>query len=204
MADLAHDASGPASSEPAGITQQAKQPVSSDRGKLRVFISYSRDDLDFADQLTAALDLSGFECFIDREGISGGEEWKRSLGGLIREADTVIFVLTPNSAHSPICDWEVEEATRLNKRILPILCRPLEGVSPPPRLQELNYIFFYKAPCSQKTTRKRWPSRIAPTRFFRITLGSNLTGRMHSCSWGTMKRQKHSTLSARGGPRTVG
>src|SRR6516164_8706908 len=121
MADLAHDASGPASSEPAGFAQQQTgRPASSnDRGKLRVFISYSRDDLDFADQLTAALDFSGFECFIDREGISGGEDWKRSLGGLISEADTVVFVLTSNSARSPICDWEVEEATRLNKRILP-------------------------------------------------------------------------------------
>ena len=95
---------------------------------------------------TAALDFSRFECFIDREGISGGEEWKRSLGGLISEADTVVFVLTPNSARSAICDWEVEEATRLNKRILPIVCRPLEGVSPPPRLRDLNYIFFYKEP----------------------------------------------------------
>ena len=46
MADLAHDASGPASSEPAGIAaQQASGPASSDKGKLRVFISYSRDDL---------------------------------------------------------------------------------------------------------------------------------------------------------------
>ena len=58
MADLAHDASGPASSEPVGIAlQQASRPASSDRGKLRVFISYSRDDLDFADQLDAALDV---------------------------------------------------------------------------------------------------------------------------------------------------
>jgi uncharacterized protein len=147
MADLAHNASGPASSEPTSIAvTQAGRPASSDKGKLRVFISYSRDDLDFADQLTAALDFSGFECFIDREGISGGEEWKRSLGGLIGEADTVVFVLTPNSARSAICDWEVDEATRLNKRILPIICRPLEGVSPPPRLRELNYIFFYKEP----------------------------------------------------------
>jgi TIR domain len=78
MADVSHDTSGPASSESAGIAlQQASQPASPDRGKLRVFISYSRDDLDFADQLAAALDLSGFECFIDREGISGGEAWKQ-------------------------------------------------------------------------------------------------------------------------------
>lgn len=95
MADLAHDASGPASSEPAGIAlQQASGPASSDRGKLRVFISYSRDDLNFADQLDAALNACGFECLIDRHDISGGEDWKRRLGNLISEADTVVFVLT--------------------------------------------------------------------------------------------------------------
>jgi TIR domain len=66
------------------------------------------------------------------------------LGNLISEADTVVFVLSPSSARSPICDWEVEEATRLNKRILPIVWRPLGGVSPPPRLRERNYIFFYE------------------------------------------------------------
>jgi transposase len=44
-----HDASGPASSEPAGIVPLgARSPASSDRGKLRVFISYSREDLESA------------------------------------------------------------------------------------------------------------------------------------------------------------
>jgi hypothetical protein len=147
MADVAHDASGPALSEPAGIAlQRASGPTSSDKGKLRVFISYSRDDLNFADQLDAALTLCGFECLIDRHGISGGEDWKRRLGNLISEADTVVFVLSPSSARSEICDWEVEEAARLNKRILPVKCRPLEDVSPPPRLQDLNYMFFYEEP----------------------------------------------------------
>jgi hypothetical protein len=148
MADLAHDASGPASSEPAGIAvQQAGRPASSeDRGKLRVFISYSRDDLKFADQLDAALSACGFDCLIDRHGISGGEDWKRRLGNLISEADTIVFVLSPSSARSEICDWEVEEAVRLNKRILPVNCQPIEGVSPPPHLRDLNYIFLYEEP----------------------------------------------------------
>jgi hypothetical protein len=53
--------------------------------KLRVFISYSRDDLDFAEQLDAALRLCGFDTSLDRHAISGGEEWQRRLGNLIRE-----------------------------------------------------------------------------------------------------------------------
>ena len=147
MVGVAHEASGAASPKPGDIAlQQASRPDSPDRGKLRVFVSYSRDDLDFADQLDAALNACGFECIIDRQDISGGEDWKRRLGNLISEADTVVFVLSPTSARSEICAWEVEEAARLSKRILPVNCRPLKGASPPPRLRNLNYIFFHADP----------------------------------------------------------
>src|SRR5262245_35917479 len=147
MADVAHEASGSASPKPDDIApQQASRPDSPDKGKLRVFISYSRRDLEFADQLDAALNACGFECVIDRQGISGGEDWKRRLGNLIGEADTVVFVLSPTSARSEICAWEVEEAARLGKRILPVNCQPLKGASPPVRLRDLNYIFFHADP----------------------------------------------------------
>ena len=69
--------------------------------KLRVFISYSRDDLAFADQLVEALEAYGFEPLIDRQGIAGGEDWKRRLSELIAQSDTVAFVLSPRSAASP-------------------------------------------------------------------------------------------------------
>jgi hypothetical protein len=114
--------------------------------KLNVFISYSRDDLDFADQLDASLQLGGFETTIDRRSISGGEDWKARLGALIRDADTVVFLLSPSSAQSAICAWEVEEAVRFGKRIIPVICRPLDGVRPPRQLAELDYIFFYTQP----------------------------------------------------------
>jgi hypothetical protein len=76
MADVAHDSPGPASPKPGDVAlQQASRANSPDKGKLRVFISYSRDDAGFADQLEAALDTCGFETSIDRHGVSGGEEY---------------------------------------------------------------------------------------------------------------------------------
>jgi hypothetical protein len=114
--------------------------------KLNVFISHSREDLDFADQLDEALRHTGFATTIDRHGISGGEDWRMRLGGLIRGADTIVFVLSPASAMSEICPWEVGEAVRLNKRIIPVLCRALGGESPPAALAQRNYILFYREP----------------------------------------------------------
>src|SRR5271166_459146 len=115
-----------------------------DAERLRVFVSYSRDDLDFADQLVIGLEFAGFAPTIDRQGISGGEDWKLRLGNLIRETNTVVFVLSPASAVSSICEWEVREAVKNGKRIIPVLCRSLDGDAPPQLLSDLNYIYFYQ------------------------------------------------------------
>jgi hypothetical protein len=40
---------------------------------------------------------------------------------LIRDADTIVFVLSPSSAGSPVCAWEAKEAASLGKRIIPVL-----------------------------------------------------------------------------------
>ena len=114
--------------------------------RLTVFLSYSRDDLNFADQLEAALQAHKYDVAIDRQGISGGEDWRARLGGLIRDADTVIFVLSPSSAGSDLCKWEVEEASSLGKRIIPVACRPLGDATVPAQISALNYIFFYAEP----------------------------------------------------------
>jgi WD40 repeat protein len=127
-------------------------------GKLNVFISYSRDDLDFADQLSAALGLHDFDISLDRLSVSGGEDWKLRLGGLILGADTVVFVLSPASASSKICQWEVEEATKLGKRIIPVVCRALDNAVPPSQLANLNYILFYADP---RTPRSGFGSGLA-------------------------------------------
>jgi len=114
--------------------------------RSKVFISYSRTDLVFADQLVAALEPCGFEPSIDRHEITGGEEWRRRLRTLIANSETVVFVLSPASAKSDMCGWEVQEADAASKRLIPVLCRPLEAIPPPQRLKDLDYIYFYPEP----------------------------------------------------------
>ena len=114
-----------------------------DQRKLKVFISYSRADMGFADEIVDGLDFDGgFEVSIDRESIIEGEDWKKRLGALIADADTIVFVLSPDSAQSDICAWEVEEAHRLSKRILPALWRPVGKTPVPAKLAALNYVRF--------------------------------------------------------------
>ena len=90
--------------------------------KLKVFISYSRKDSgDFADELASGLELLGFAPFLDRHDIAAGEDWEARLGGLIQEADTVVFVVSPEAVKSKQCDWEIAKTKSLSKRLLPVV-----------------------------------------------------------------------------------
>lgn len=110
--------------------------------KIKVFVSYSRADTDFALDLVAGLQACGFEAFIDQEDIAPGEPWEARLGGLIESADTMVYVLSPDSLASTHCSWEVEEALRLNKRLLPVIWRVVDDNAVPKNLSQLNYTFF--------------------------------------------------------------
>lgn len=111
--------------------------------RLRVFISYARADAAaFAEELLGGLEILDFDAFLDRHDISGGEEWEARLGGLIESADTIVFVLTPASVKSPRCQWEVDRAQALSKRVIPIVLAPVQEAETPDALKRLNYIFF--------------------------------------------------------------
>jgi formylglycine-generating enzyme required for sulfatase activity len=110
--------------------------------KTRVFVSYSRKDMAFADQLEAALKGRGFEVLIDREQIYAFEDWWKRIKVLIGSADTVVFVLSPDAVKSDVALKEVNYAASLNKRLAPIVCRGVEDSAVPEALRSLHFIVF--------------------------------------------------------------
>ena len=110
--------------------------------KTRVFISYSRKDMAFADKLEAALRARGFEVLIDREEIYAFEDWWTRIEALIGGADTVVFVISPEAVKSDVAVKEVAHAASLNKRFAPTVCRRVENSAVPEALRRLNFIFF--------------------------------------------------------------
>jgi hypothetical protein len=111
--------------------------------KTRIFISYSRKDIAFADRLDAGLKARGFDTLIDRSDIHAFEEWWKRIEVLIAGADTLVFVLTPDAVQPGTAALkEVAFAASLNKRLAPIVFRPVEDKSVPQELAKLNFIFF--------------------------------------------------------------
>ena len=110
--------------------------------KAKIFISYSRKDMAFADRLEAALKMRGFEPLIDRTEIYAFEDWWKRIKALISRADLVVFVLSPDAIASDVALKEVAHAASLNKRLAPIVCRRVEDGAVPELLRRLNFVFF--------------------------------------------------------------
>lgn len=118
-----------------------------DAMSIRVFLSYSRKDSEFVSRLAKA--LADEQCLVDYDlsvadpeaivtGISAEDEWWKRLEQMIANAAVIIFVISPDSANSKVCDEEIAFAQTLSKRIIPILRRPVRFAEAPPRLSALN------------------------------------------------------------------
>jgi TIR domain len=110
--------------------------------KLKAFISYSRKDVLFAQRIVAALEARGLAPKIDTRDLPKLEDWRRELLGFIREADAVVFIVSPNSISSPVCAWEVEQVAALNKRLAPIVLEHVSDDRIPEAITKINYLFF--------------------------------------------------------------
>lgn len=119
------------------FTGMANKSASKVRSK--VFISHTRADAGFAEQLADLLDDNGF--FLLREGTDIGPG-RRELAAA---ADALVLVLTLEAFASDVCAWEVEDARRRNKRVIAVLPAPLHGVSPTD-LGDFERIYFYSDP----------------------------------------------------------
>ncbi|GEM_PF-3662047 len=68
-----------------------------------------------------------------------GQSLKLQLQEAIQKSDIVIFVMSPESLASEWCIWEIQEACRQNKPIIPI---KLRRSTPPKWLENLHFIDF--------------------------------------------------------------
>jgi tetratricopeptide (TPR) repeat protein len=124
------------------MTSDAAEQEGERQSKTKIFISYSRKDMAFADRLETALKARGFEPLIDRTEIYAFEEWWKRIEALITRADTVVFLLSPDSVSSDVALNEVAFAASLNKRFAPVVCRRVDDEAVPEALAKLNFVFF--------------------------------------------------------------
>jgi hypothetical protein len=78
---------------------------------------------------------------VDWEDIEFTADWWAIQAG-IEEADTFVFIISPDSAASEVCSQEINHAAAHNKRLVPIVYREVPPDQVPEKLQHLNWLFF--------------------------------------------------------------
>lgn len=106
--------------------------------KKKIFISYSRADLDYIATLVDALREKGANVWFDKN-IRTGEQWDNTLEEQIKAADVFLIVMSKTSVASNNVKDEMSYAKSLGKIISPILIEPCEV---PMRLARHQYVDF--------------------------------------------------------------
>ncbi|MCU7930234.1 MAG: TIR domain-containing protein [Candidatus Thiodiazotropha sp. (ex Codakia rugifera)] len=104
------------------------------------FISYSRKDQVFVKKLSDTLALKKQEIWVDWQGIPPTAEWLTEVYSAINEADAFIFVISPDSLSSEICQLELAHAIRQNKRLIPILLKDISASDLHEELRKINWL----------------------------------------------------------------
>lgn len=108
----------------------------------RIFISYSRKNIDFARRLTGELQARDIDFWVDWDGIPPTVDWMQQIQKGIEEADLFLFIISPDSIKSQVCKKEIAIAVQNGKRLIPVVASEINWNEAPPEVSQLNYIFF--------------------------------------------------------------
>lgn len=109
-----------------------------------IFISYAHEDAVFVKSLVEELKSRGIDPWYDEEDIPKASPWRDQMFLGVQRCSDLLFLISSDSIASPHCNDELEEAIRLNKRIIPGLLRPIDDNLEflHPALGLLNWIRF--------------------------------------------------------------
>jgi hypothetical protein len=116
---------------------------------MKVFISYAREDLSFAERIYNSLKDLRIEPWLDKKSIRPGMRWKDEIIRGLREADYAIILLSDHSVSKRgYCQSEILDALELLKQFLRdrafiIPVRINKCVPQDLQLQDLQYIDLF-------------------------------------------------------------
>lgn len=99
-----------------------------------VFISYSRKDYPFASKIADLLEINGVSCFLDKSGISGGDDFVNVICTAIQDSRLVLVLASTHAYESSYVPNEINYALSHKKRILPYI---IDSSIPPDSFQFL-------------------------------------------------------------------
>lgn len=107
-----------------------------------VFISYSRRDKAFVRALCHGLLQSHHKVWVDWDGIRSSQPWEAEIASGIQQATRFVYIISPDSVQSQYCNWEIDEALKHQKKLIPVVCREIDIEQLRPEVAALQFISF--------------------------------------------------------------
>ncbi len=114
--------------------------------KQKVFISYSRTDYKTANIVRGFLSSQGYDVWMDKYSMKGGQNWVKSIDDGIRNSWALILLMSHASRASENVTYEWSFAFGANTCVVPVM---IENVNLPSRLSWINYLNWYYLDISQ-------------------------------------------------------
>ena len=111
----------------------------------KIFMSYSRRELGFVDDLVSKLEEKGYDVWLDYRVLIPGSPWKEQIDKGLNESDTVLLVVSKASLASQYVELEWRHFLDMKKRMILLI---FEAVDIPKELEKFEWVDFrgsYKA-----------------------------------------------------------
>ena len=109
---------------------------------IRLFISYAHADSAFVDRLEADLQKQGYDPWVDRQRLKGGQRWRRELQDAVKRAQVLLIVLSPDAVAAENVQIEYDYMLELGNVVIPLYYRQCEV---PMELRAIQWIDFRKS-----------------------------------------------------------
>jgi len=122
-----------------------------------IFMSYSRRELGFVDDLVSKLEGEGYNVWLDYRVLIPGTPWKGQIDKGLTEADTVLLVVSQASLASKYVALEWQHFLEMNKRFILLI---FEAVDLPKELEKYEWVDFrgsYKAGLQELLSQLKQP-----------------------------------------------
>ena len=107
--------------------------------KPSIFLSYSRREVGFVDQLTDQLQKAGFRVWLDYRSLIPGSPWKTQIDNGLDESEVILLVVSKESMASKYVELEWRRVIREDKRIILAI---FEAVDLPVELEQFEWVDF--------------------------------------------------------------
>ncbi len=106
----------------------------------KVYISYSRGDIEWVRQFADALRKRDVDVWLDDWQVEPSDLWQEEIEASLRSSDAIVSILTAENAQSPELFADLGMALGLGKPLIPIVSAELESSAIPAAFRSRQYV----------------------------------------------------------------